>query len=128
MACWMMPRHASLRGPNASPAIGASRDPQVLALRRSRSARTAGGRLEKLNSSPAFHLKGSGWYATHMLAKVRNRRRRTTKDAKDTKDAGDKSDKMPSERSEKKESSDSKPAADDRAGKAPTKDTPKPTS
>ena len=23
-----------------------------------------GGRLEKLISSPAFHLKGSGWYAT----------------------------------------------------------------
>lgn len=31
--------------------------------------RACGGRLRKLLSAPAFHLKGSGWYATDYGAK-----------------------------------------------------------
>ena len=63
-----------------------------------------GGRLEKLISSPAFHLKGSGWYATDYARKGEKPASDSAgKDAKDTKDAADKSDKTPSEKSERSE-------------------------
>jgi putative FmdB family regulatory protein len=78
-----------------------------------------GGRLEKLISSPAFHLKGSGWYATDYARKgEKPASDSTTKDAKDAKDATATPDKSDKGSADKKDSSEAKPAAD-------TKDTPK---
>lgn len=84
-----------------------------------------GGRLEKMISSPAFHLKGSGWYATDYAKKSEKPASGPDKDAKDAKDtkdttkdttaAADKPDKSPSD---KKDLPDSKPATE-------SKDTPK---
>jgi putative FmdB family regulatory protein len=75
-----------------------------------------GGRLEKMISSPAFHLKGSGWYATDYARKGEKPSSgsvdKDTKESKETKDAGDKADKGASE---KKDSSDTKPAADSKS-------------
>jgi len=63
-----------------------------------------GGAIEKLMSSPAFHLKGSGWYATD-YAKA------TEKTGKDTEKAGkntESADKTEStDKAGKKEASDS---------------------
>ena len=63
MACWAIRRHASLRIrmpvlPSALREIRKFSDPPLEVCPH------CGGRLEKLISSPAFHLKGSGWYAT----------------------------------------------------------------
>src|SRR6185295_10528101 len=78
-----------------------------------------GGRLEKMISSPAFHLKGSGWYATDYAKKGEKPASESgSKDAKDASAPADKSDKSSAE---KKDTAESKPAAD-------SKDTPKPTS
>ena len=75
-----------------------------------------GGRLEKLISSTAFHLKGSGWYATDYARKGEKPASDSAgKDTKDTAAAADKSDKSSAD---KKDASEAKPAAD-------TKDTPK---
>ena len=78
-----------------------------------------GGRLEKLISSPAFHLKGSGWYVTDYARKgekpTSDSAGKDAKDAKDTAATADKSDKSSTD---KKDSAESKPAVD-------TKDTPK---
>jgi len=78
-----------------------------------------GGRLEKLISSPAFHLKGSGWYATDYARKGEKPASDSSgKDTKDTAATADKSDKSSADKADKKDASESKPAAD-------TKDSPK---
>jgi putative FmdB family regulatory protein len=52
-----------------------------------------GGKLTKLLSSPAFHLKGTGWYATDYKDTKGAKESKDTKDSKDSKgDAGDKKD------------------------------------
>ena len=69
-----------------------------------------GGRLEKLISSPAFHLKGSGWYATDYARKGEKPASESAgKDAKETTAPADKPDKSSSD---KKDSAESKPAGD----------------
>jgi putative FmdB family regulatory protein len=70
------------------------------------------GPVRKLVSSPAFHLKGSGWYKTDYAAKPAD----TEKPAKSASDSGDKST-ASAEGPAKTDSSDKaavpdKPAAD----------------
>jgi putative FmdB family regulatory protein len=69
-----------------------------------------GGRLEKLISSPAFHLKGSGWYATDYARKgEKPASDRASKDTNETTAPADKPDKSSPD---KKDAAESKPAAD----------------
>ena len=61
-----------------------------------------GGRVERLISAPAFHLKGSGWYATDYAkpgassaageAKKAGENKSDSKDSKDPKDSKDSKD------------------------------------
>lgn len=78
-----------------------------------------GGRLEKLISSPAFHLKGSGWYATDYARK--GEKPASGSGGKDTKETAAPADKPDKSSSEKKDASEAKPAAE-------SKDTPKSSS
>ncbi len=72
-----------------------------------------GGRLEKLISSPAFHLKGSGWYATDYARKgEKPASDRASKDTNETTAPADKPDKSSPDKPEKKDSAEAKPAAD----------------
>jgi putative FmdB family regulatory protein len=75
-----------------------------------------GGRVHKLQSAPAFHLKGSGWYITDYAKKDQAGAKEEggsteTKDAKDTKESKD-------AESKDAKSKDAKPAA---AAKTETK-------
>ena len=73
---------------------------------------TCGKPVHKLVSSPAFHLKGTGWYITDYAKKDKD-----TKDTKDTKEAKDtKETSGESKGSSGKDSKDSKETS--------TKDTP----
>jgi putative FmdB family regulatory protein len=47
-----------------------------------------GGKLTKLISSPAFHLKGTGWYATDYKS-TKDTGTKDSKESKDTKGAKD---------------------------------------
>ncbi|HKW00513.1 MAG TPA: zinc ribbon domain-containing protein [Vicinamibacterales bacterium] len=84
-----------------------------------------GGRLEKLISSPAFHLKGSGWYATD-YAKKSGAPEKAGDSVKSggSEKSGEAEKSSGSEKSGESEKSDSstssKPATD---SKAPTKST-----
>ena len=53
-----------------------------------------GGAVRKLQSAPAFHLKGSGWYVTDYAKKDGGSGEKSGEatDAKDAKDAKDKKD------------------------------------
>jgi putative FmdB family regulatory protein len=73
-----------------------------------------GGKVERLLSAPAFHLKGTGWYATDYAKS--NGKSKENKDSKsdDSKSAksGDSESKTEStKKSETSSSGDSKPAA-----------------
>ena len=57
-----------------------------------------GGKVERLISAPAFHLKGSGWYATDYAKSS-------------SKSNGEKTETKPSDSKDTKDSKDSKPAA-----------------
>ena len=78
-----------------------------------------GGRVQKLLSSPAFHLKGSGWYATDYAKKPDGGKSETgsdtskagdSKESKESKESKDGSSKEPSSKKESS-SSDSSPAS-----------------
>jgi len=72
-----------------------------------------GGRLDKLISSPAFHLKGSGWYATDYARKgEKPASDRAIKDTNETTAPADKADKSSPDKPDKKASAEAKPAAD----------------
>lgn len=60
-----------------------------------RTCESCGGRLKKLISTAAFHLKGSGWYATDYAAKQK------TEDKKGEKLGSDKPDKPDKKEAEK---------------------------
>lgn len=78
-----------------------------------------GGEVERLASAPAFHLKGTGWYATD-YAKKSNPSSAKTDDAKgESKASGDKA---AGDKSSGESSSETKPAA------AETKSETKPSS
>lgn len=51
-----------------------------------------GGAIEKLVSSPAFHLKGSGWYATDYAKKDTEGAERKKEDDKGTESTGKKTE------------------------------------
>ena len=72
-----------------------------------------GGALQKLQSAPAFHLKGSGWYITDYARKEQGGA--TDKPAGDRSDTAEKPEK--SEKGDKAEKAD-KPDKTDRADKA----------
>jgi putative FmdB family regulatory protein len=89
---------------------------------------TCGGHVHKLISSPAFHLKGSGWYATD-YAKKDSTDGKTTGESKGesvtAKDGGS-SEKVSSEKkdtAEKKSDSSSSSTTTDASTKSPAKDT-----
>jgi putative FmdB family regulatory protein len=48
-----------------------------------RKCRHCTGKLHKLISQSAFHLKGSGWYVTDYASKPQNNRKNKTSDASD---------------------------------------------
>jgi len=83
-----------------------------------------GGKLRKLISSPAFHLKGSGWYITDYARKAEGKESKSGKDAKDAKDTKDTKDsptgtsepatKDASKESSKESTKPDKPAASDK--------------
>ena len=80
------------------------------------------GPVEKLVSSPAFHLKGTGWYATDYSKKDsgKEERQETKEERRETKDGSKEGEKPAEKASEppKSEPSISEPAA-------PEKNTPK---
>src|SRR6476620_7716655 len=80
---------------------------------------TCGKPVHKLVSSPAFHLKGTGWYITDYAKKDKD-----TKDTKDTKEAKDtKETSGESKGSSGKDSKDSKETSTKETPAAKTSDT-----
>jgi putative FmdB family regulatory protein len=82
---------------------------------------TCGTSVHKLISSPAFHLKGTGWYITDYARKDKD-----TKETKDTKEAKDTKDTKESgepKGSSGKESTDSKDTSTKETPAAKTSDT-----
>jgi putative FmdB family regulatory protein len=80
---------------------------------------TCGKPVRKLVSSPAFHLKGTGWYITDYAKKDKD-----TKDTKDTKEAKDtKETSGESKGSSGKDSKDSKETSTKETPAAKTSDT-----
>ena len=79
---------------------------------------TCGKPVHKLVSSPAFHLKGTGWYITDYAKKDKGTTE--TKDTKDTKEAKDSGE---SKGSVEKESKDSKDSSTKETPAAKTSDT-----
>ena len=73
-----------------------------------------GGELEKVISAPAFHLKGSGWYATDYARKSGGPAKTDTKDA-----GGSGESDSASKSTEKKTESKTEPSGD---GKKESKD------
>jgi len=68
---------------------------------------TCGGPVHKVISSPAFHLKGSGWYITDYA-------RKDSKDSKDSKESG--GEKSGSNAGDSKASKDTTTSSDKDAG------------
>jgi putative FmdB family regulatory protein len=86
--------------------------------------RVCGSPVHKLQSAPAFHLKGTGWYATDYAKSGGTAESKADKDSKDgkkTEGAGGGSDSSPS--TEKSASTDSAPASSTPPAAKP--DTPK---
>ena len=77
---------------------------------------TCGKPVHKLVSSPAFHLKGTGWYITDYAKKDKDTK--DTKEAKDTKGTSEES-----KGSAEKESKDSKDSSTKETPAAKTSDT-----
>jgi putative FmdB family regulatory protein len=74
--------------------------------------RVCGAPVHKLQSAPAFHLKGTGWYATDYAKSGSTPESKSGKDGKDGKDGGKKAEGADTKTSEKPAaSSDSTPAA-----------------
>ena len=71
---------------------------------------TCGGHVHKLISSPAFHLKGSGWYVTDYAKKDSG------------KSDAESGEKAASEKGEKNTSKDSKESKESKDTSAPDKD------
>jgi len=67
-----------------------------------------GGEVEKVISAPAFHLKGTGWYATDY---AKSNCGKASEGAKEDKKENKKDDKKPEAKSESSSTADSKPAA-----------------
>lgn len=81
------------------------------------------GKVHKLVSSPAFHLKGSGWYATDYAKKSGDNASSAGKsDGKDSKDKDTKSDAKPEAAKDTAASSADKPAAATPAATSSSKD------
>jgi putative FmdB family regulatory protein len=72
-----------------------------------------GGEVERLASAPAFHLKGTGWYATDYAKKSMSPPAKSDDSKGDSKPAGDKAagDKSSGEKPSGEKAKDSKPAA-----------------
>jgi len=69
---------------------------------------TCGKPVHKLVSSPAFHLKGTGWYITDYAKKDKDTtEKKDTKEARDTKEAKDSGESKGSAEKESKDSKDS---------------------
>jgi putative FmdB family regulatory protein len=82
---------------------------------------TCGKPVRKLVSSPAFHLKGTGWYITDYAKKDKDTtEKKDTKEARDTKEAKDSGE---SKGSAEKESKDSKDTSTKETPAAKTTDT-----
>jgi len=82
---------------------------------------TCGKPVHKLVSSPAFHLKGTGWYITDYAKKDKDTtEKKDTKEASDTKEAKDGGE---SKGSAEKESKDSKDSSTKETPAAKTSDT-----
>lgn len=79
---------------------------------------TCGKPVHKLVSSPAFHLKGTGWYITDYAKKDKG-----TTETKDTKDTKESKDSGESKGSAEKESKDSKDSSTKETPAAKTSDT-----
>jgi putative FmdB family regulatory protein len=78
---------------------------------------TCGGRVHKLVSSPAFHLKGTGWYATDYSSKDKGQSADTDKgdpasSAAGAADSASKASKDPKDSKDTKDSKDSKASKD----------------
>ncbi len=78
-----------------------------------------GGKLEKLISSPAFHLKGTGWYATDYARKSESGSSKSGDSAKNEKgekneksDKGDKAEKGAGSESSSKDTGSSTSSAE----------------
>ena len=82
---------------------------------------TCGKPVRKLVSSPAFHLKGTGWYITDYAKKDKDTtEKKDTKEPRDTKEAKDSGE---SKGSAEKESKDSKDTSTKETPAAKTSDT-----
>jgi len=83
---------------------------------------TCGKSVHKLVSSPAFHLKGTGWYITDYARKDKDTKEtKDTNEGKDTKETKDKKESTDS--AEKKEGKDSKDSSTKQTPAAKTSDT-----
>jgi putative FmdB family regulatory protein len=82
---------------------------------------TCGKPVHKLVSSPAFHLKGTGWYITDYAKKDKGTTE--TKDTKEAKDTKEPKDSGESKGSAEKESKDSKDSSTKETPAAKTSDT-----
>jgi putative FmdB family regulatory protein len=81
---------------------------------------TCGAPVHKLQASPAFQFKGSGWYITDYAKKDSGGKGEAAKDAKDTKDTKDASTDK-SETTSKSESSESTTKTETPASSSPAK-------
>src|SRR5579864_2552803 len=82
---------------------------------------TCGGRVHKLLSSPAFHLKGTGWYATDYPRKDKGQAPDADKGESASASAGgdtDKTSTAPKDSKDSKDSKGSKESRDSRESKA----------
>jgi putative FmdB family regulatory protein len=85
---------------------------------------TCGQPVHKLVSSPAFHLKGTGWYITDYAKKDKDATEtKDTKDTKDTKEAKESGESKGSSEKESKDSKDSKDSSTKETTAAKTSDT-----
>jgi len=84
--------------------------------------RVCGAPVHKLQSAPAFHLKGTGWYATDYAKSGSTPESKAGKDGKDSKDGGKKTEGGDTKTSDKPAAaSDSTPASTAPAAKPETK-------
>ena len=72
-----------------------------------------GGEVERLASAPAFHLKGTGWYATDYAKKSSSPPAKSDDSKGDSKPAADKAADAKSAAAETKAESKSKPSGSD---------------
>ena len=85
---------------------------------------TCGKPVRKLVSSPAFHLKGTGWYITDYAKKDKDTTEtKDTKEGKDTKETKETKESGESKGSSGKESKDSKDTSTKETPAAKTSDT-----